>query len=97
MQDGVGNPDVASSPTLLLLAAPAELGSGILHRVPHIGSDSEVPDEKHKQPELSSYPHIYVVSLFPGISNKIGVGVGRSSNWQHEGISLCTPEWPDIH
>lgn len=55
-----------------------ELGSGILHRVPHIGSDSVVPDEKHKQPELSSYPQIYLVSLFPSVSNKIGVGVGEA-------------------
>lgn len=37
-----------------------------------------VPDEKHKQPELSSYPQIYLVSLFPGVSNKIGVGVGEA-------------------
>lgn len=46
--------------------------SGAPCRVLHLGSDSAAPNEKHKQWELSSYPPIYLVSLFSGISNKIG-------------------------
>ena len=51
--------------------------SGVPCRVLPIGSDSAVREEKNREPELSSYPQIDLVSLFSGISNKSGGSVGR--------------------
>ena len=73
MQDfGKVQKSAQRSPAIIGRAQFRPWRSGVPCRVLHIGSDSAAPDEKHAQPELSGYPQIYLVSLFSGISNKIG-------------------------